>query len=157
MSSRGVPGSLVGKDSMYEFADYLPRTLPLVAGAIRPTVAFTIVFSLASIGTLLNVRDWYDGRQRQMAECPHRWIYGSAWHEGRYWHRVCRDCPKQERVEPGDVPEEWRQRDRAAHRERMSARRGGGPVCLGGRGGSRVVLARVRAKARRGRNRSGRR
>jgi hypothetical protein len=140
---------------MHAFADHLPTILPLGIGAVRPTVAFTIVFSLASMGTLLNVRDWYDARQRRMAECPHRWIYGSAWHEGRFWHRICRDCPKQERVEPEDVPEEWRQRDRAAHNARTSARRSAGRMSSSPQRQSSRART-VRAKARRGRNRSGR-
>jgi hypothetical protein len=74
------------------------------------TVAIAIAICLALIGTILNLRDWYAARQRLMAECAHRWIYISAWNEGRYWNRVCRHCPKQEPVALENVPEEWRQR-----------------------------------------------
>ena len=87
------------------------------------TLAITIAVCLALIGTLLNVRDWYVARQRLMAECAHRWIYVSAWDEGRFWHRLCRNCPKQELVALEDVPDEWRRRERAAYAARASSRR----------------------------------
>jgi hypothetical protein len=73
-----------------------------------------IALCLALSGTLLTVRDWYVARRRMIAECPHRWVYASAWHEGRFWHRLCRDCPKQEVVALEDVPEWWRRQERAA-------------------------------------------
>ena len=85
------------------------------------TLAIIIALCLALIGTLLTVRDWYVARQRLMAECPHRWIYASAWGEGRYWHRFCRDCPKQETVALEDVPEERRRQEHAAYAARASS------------------------------------
>jgi hypothetical protein len=94
---------------MNEFADFL---LSLALLGARPVI--TIVLGLAVIGTLLNIHDWHVARQRRMTECPHRWIYASAWDEGRFWHRICRDCPRQEVVALDDVPEEWRQREPAA-------------------------------------------
>jgi hypothetical protein len=87
------------------------------------TLAISIALCLAVIGTLLNVHDWRVARQRSMAECPHRWVYASAWDEGRYWHRLCRNCPKQEIVPLEDVPQWWRRQERAAHAARAASRR----------------------------------
>jgi hypothetical protein len=117
-----VPGSLVGEDSMIELADFLPK---ISLGEAEPfsSLAIAIAVCLGLVGTLLNVRDWYVARQRLMTECPHRWIYVSAWYEGHYWSRHCRDCPKREIVALEDVPEEWRQRECAAYNARASARR----------------------------------
>jgi hypothetical protein len=85
-------------------------------------VAITIALCLAVLGTLLTVRDWYVARQRLIAECSHRWIYASAWNEGRFWHRLCRDCPKQEVVGLDDVPDWWRRRERATRAARAPSR-----------------------------------
>ncbi len=90
---------------MNEFADFLPSLVLLSAPPV-----ITIVLCLAVVGTLLNIHDWHAARQRRMAECSHRWIYASAWDQGRFWHRLCRDCANQEVVAAEDVPEEWRQR-----------------------------------------------
>jgi hypothetical protein len=91
---------------MNEFADFL---FSLVLLGARPVI--TIALGLAVVGTLLNIHDLRVARQRRMTECPHRWIYASAWDQGRFWHRICRDCPRQEVVALEDVPEKWRQRE----------------------------------------------
>ena len=43
--------------------------------------------------------------------------------EGRYWNRVCQQCPKQEVVAPEDVPEEWLQGVRDEVTARVLSRR----------------------------------
>jgi hypothetical protein len=82
-----------------------------------------MAFCLALVGTLLQVRDWYVARRQRMAECTHRWTYCSAWGEGGYWDRRCRDCPKREPVALEDVPAEWRWRERVERNRGACSRR----------------------------------
>lgn len=76
------------------------------------TALIVTAVSLALIGTLLQLRDWYVARRRKSAQCAHRWTYYSAWNEGRYWNRRCHDCAKEEPVAMEAVPAELIPRER---------------------------------------------
>lgn len=85
------------------------------------TVFIVIAIFLSLAGTVLQLRDWRVARRRLIAQCSHRWAYLSAWGEGRYWERCCRDCPKRESVAREDVPAEWTRRERVNRTQRPHA------------------------------------